>query len=158
MRYINLISLSMLFFVSCDETINQTGSGRSGGNGGGSVNSGPWTIPISQVFDGGPGRDGIPALTDPQRTNLDGGSYILDPELVLGYYDGTKAIAYPHQILDWHEIINDQLNDFSYAITYCPLTGTGIGWDRNVDGSELTFAVSGLIYNNNLIPFDRGNQ
>lgn len=118
--------------------------------------SGEWSIPINEVFDGGPGRDGIPALDNPEKINVDEASFLMDTELVTGYFDGQNAIAYPHQILDWHEIANDELNGFSYAITYCPLTGTGIGWDRNVDGSEVTFGVSGLLYNNNLVPFDRG--
>lgn len=115
-----------------------------------------WLIPFSQVFDGGPGRDGIPALENPNKTTQ--GDFLRDPEFVIGYYDGEQAIAYPHQILDWHEIINDELNGFPYAITYCPLTGTGIGWDRAINGATTTFGVSGLLYNNNLIPFDRATN
>lgn len=119
------------------------------------ADGGSWLIPAEQVFDGGPGRDGIPALDNPARGSVAIGDYLTESELVLGYYDGTDAIAYPHQILDWHEIINDDLNGFPFAITYCPLTGTGIGWERTLQGKVTTFGVSGLIYNNNLIPFDR---
>jgi len=67
-------------------------------------------------------------------------------------------MAYPHIILDWHEIINDNVGDVSVAITYCPLTGTGIGWNRILNGNETTFGVSGLLYNTNLIPFDRATN
>ncbi len=116
---------------------------------------GPWLIPTEQVFDGGPGRDGIPALENPENTPASAATYLPDSELVLGYFDGVNAIAYPLLILDWHEIINDNVGDFPLAITYCPLTGTGIGWDRTLNGKVTTFGVSGLIYNNNLIPFDR---
>ena len=38
------------------------------------------------------------------------------------------------------------------------MTGTGIGWNRVVDGIETTFGVSGLLYQTNLIPFDRATQ
>ena len=118
-------------------------------------NNGPWLIPSEQVFDGGPGRDGIPALDNPEKISIASATYLDDSDLVLGYFDGVNAIAYPVLILDWHEIINDNVNDFPLAITYCPLTGTGIGWNRTLNGKATTFGVSGLIYNNNLIPFDR---
>ena len=35
------------------------------------------------------------------------------------------------------------------------MTGTGIGWDRMIEGQETEFGVSGLIYNTNLMPYDR---
>jgi hypothetical protein len=119
---------------------------------------GPWLIPAAEVFDGGPGRDGIPALDSPERISVSSATYLEDSDLVLGYFDGTSAIAYPVLILDWHEIINDKVNDFPLTITYCPLTGTGIGWNPTLNGKTTTFGVSGLIYNNNLIPFDRETE
>ena len=30
-----------------------------------------------------------------------------------------------------------------------------MGWDRIIDGKETTFGVSGLLYNSNIIPYDR---
>lgn len=153
-------SFPIWFFVilslsSCNQNedifINTSGSTTSSNQG-----AAIWSIPKNKIFDGGPGKDGIPALEDPERVSVADGGYLLDQELVLGYFDGENAIAYPLQILDWHEIINDELNNFQFAITYCPLTGTGIGWDRTIKGNDpTTFGVSGLIYNNNLIPYDR---
>ena len=64
----------------------------------------------------------------------------------------------PHRILDWHEIINDEIGELKLSITYCPLTGTGIGWNREIDGTLTTFGVSGLLYNTNLIPYDRATD
>ncbi|MCK4748600.1 MAG: DUF3179 domain-containing protein, partial [Bacteroidales bacterium] len=58
-------------------------------------------------------------------------------------------------ILDWHEIINDQIGGVNISVTYCPLTGTGIGWNREINGKVTSFGVSGLLYNSNLIPYDR---
>ncbi len=120
-----------------------------------SVNDNIWDIPQSEVFDGGPGKDGIPALEDPHLINTSEATYLTDEDLVLGYKNGNEVIAYPHPILDWHEIINHKVNGHAFAVTYCPLTGTGIGWDRVIDGEETTFGVSGLLYNSNLIPYDR---
>lgn len=117
-----------------------------------------WSIPIAEVLDGGPGKDGIPALENPDFVSAENASVLQDNDLILGYKNGDDVRAYPRIILDWHEIINDKIGDVALAVTYCPLTGTGIGWDRNIDGNETTFGVSGLLYNTNLIPYDRSTN
>ncbi len=114
-----------------------------------------WGIPVEHVLEGGPGRDGIPALDTPVFTAAENTGELQDTDLVLGYKNGEDVRAYPHRVLDWHEIVNDELGDVSLAVTYCPLTGTGIGWNRSGDKKKTTFGVSGLLYNSNLIPYDR---
>ncbi len=114
-----------------------------------------WLIPREDVFDGGPGKDGIPSIDDPQFTTASEVTFLNDNDLVLGIKVGNEVRAYPHPVLDWHEIVNDEVNNFPVAITYCPLTGTGIGWEREINNSVTTFGVSGLLYNTNLIPYDR---
>lgn len=121
----------------------------------GSQSSGEWSIPFDQVFDGGPGKDGIPSVDAPELIAASEATFLNDNELIVGYADENSAVAYAHQILDWHEIINHEVNDNAFAVTYCPLTGTAVGWDRVVDGQKTTFGVSGLLYNTNLIPYDR---
>lgn len=145
-------------FSSCgtDPDINGTNnSANSGGNNGGTNTDNQWTIPVNQVFDGGPGKDGIPALDKPVLIDANEASYLNNEDLVIGIQFGNDARAYPHKILDWHEIINDSNGSHHYAITYCPLTGTGIAWNREINNEITTFGVSGLLYNSNLIPYDR---
>lgn len=125
---------------------------RLGGAGG---DSNEWLIPKDQVLDGGPGKDGIPALNEPEMITKEQAEYLDDSDLVIGYINGSDVRAYPHKILDWHEIINDKVNDHPVAITYCPLTGTAIGWEREYKGNITTFGVSGLLYQTNLMPYDR---
>ncbi|MGB1242157.1 MAG: DUF3179 domain-containing (seleno)protein [Chitinophagales bacterium] len=122
------------------------------------VGTGEWSVPTSLVLNGGPGKDGIPALENPEMLNLEEADYVGEEDLVIGFKSGNTIRAYPHHILDWHEIINDDLEQTNIAITYCPLTGTSIGWDRNVDGNLTTFGVSGRLYNTNLIPYDRATD
>ena len=98
-----------------------------------------WLIEENKVLDGGPGKDGIPELTNPGFITVEEATYLKDNDLVIGFVSGVEILAYPHAILNWHEIINDDVNDISLAITYCPLTGTGIGWNRNLDGNTTTF-------------------
>ena len=114
-----------------------------------------WTIPSNEVFDGGPGKDGIPSVDDAKFATASATDYLANDDLVLGIQVGDEIKAYTHPVLDWHEIVNDEINGLAVAITYCPLTGTGIGWDRTIDGSVTEFGVSGLLYNSNLIPYDR---
>ena len=135
---------------SCEE--NSADNGIFGNN---IILDGDWSIPVSEVRDGGPGKDGIPALSDPDFIGMNEVDYLDDNDLVIGFAHGDESRAYPHSILDWHEIVNDKVNDIYISVTYCPLTGTGIGWDRNVNGKLTTFGVSGLLYNSNLIPYDR---
>lgn len=117
--------------------------------------SGDWLVPPNQVLSGGPGKDGIPALKNPEFLNPVEATYLNDEDLILGLVMGTEARAYPHRILDWHEIINDEIQGKKIVVTYCPLTGTGIAWNQDQNGTPSTFGVSGLLYNSNLLPYDR---
>jgi len=114
-----------------------------------------WLVPVGEVFDGGPGKDGIPALEDPEMVTANAISYLSPANLVVGFKSGDDVRAYPHAILDWHEIINDSYADKRVTITYCPLTGSAIAWNRELNGQETTFGVSGLLYQTNLMPYDR---
>jgi len=142
---------STMILWACEE--EPEGSG--GNSPSGSTRQESWSIPRDEVFDGGPGKDGIPALTDPDFIPGAEADYLDDDDLVIGYVDGEQARAYPHKILDWHEIVNDRIDEVNISITYCPLTGTGVGWNREINGKVTTFGVSGLLYNSNLIPYDR---
>lgn len=155
-RILLLVSVGILYSCSTSSTNDENSlfEGRNGNDNPTSQNS-EWSIPISEVIDGGPGKDGIPALVNPTFTNAQEANYLKDSDLIIGFKNGDVVRAYPHAILDWHEIVNDNLNDVSVAITFCPLTGTGIGWSRVIQGEETTFGVSGLLYNTNLIPYDR---
>ncbi|MBX2816746.1 MAG: DUF3179 domain-containing protein [Saprospiraceae bacterium] len=149
------VALVSLMFLSCskeDTTLGNRGVVQSptAGN--------DWQIPLNEIRDGGPGKDGIPSIDDPQFEPQEAATYMVQSDLVLAIsIDGTMH-TYTHPILDWHEIVNDRVGDTPLAITYCPLTGTGTAWNRMIGGEETTFGVSGLLYRNNLIPYDRGSD
>ncbi len=117
-----------------------------------------WTIPVNEVFDGGPGKDGIPSIDRPDFVLAGEVDFLNDDDLVLAIKFGDVVKAYPHRILDRHEIVNDFIGNHALAVTYCPLTGTGIAWNREIPGGETTFGVSGLLYNSNLMPYDRSTN
>src|SRR3990172_4124896 len=142
-----ILLASILFTYGCDELNSDS-----------TEVPGDWLIPKDQIFDGGPGKDGIPALTNPQFASALSTSYLNNNDLVLIIKIGGEIRIYPHPILDWHEIINDDISGTKFTLTYCPLTGSGIAWNRVINGKETTFGVSGLLYNSNLIPYDRASN
>jgi hypothetical protein len=137
------------------------GSGNGVDPGGSSTTPGASTclIPQSQLVNGGPGRDGIPALNRPAAVAAAAGDRFLRPDtLVVGVSIGAEARAYPHNVLWWHEIVNDEVGGRPIVVSYCPLTGSGIVYDAVIGGRTLTFGVSGLLFDNNLVLFDRATD
>jgi len=114
------------------------------------------TIPMELIADGGPGKDGIPALTNPRLVDpVDPtASYLLDHDRVIGLVVDGQAIAVPLNIGWWHEIVNLNIAEHRLAVTHCPLTGSSLVFDRGA-AANATFGVSGLLYMNNLIMYDR---
>ncbi len=119
---------------------------------------GDWLIPKDEIQDGGPGKDGIPSVDHPNFVNVSQISFLNDDDLIVGVERNGIVHGYPHAILNWHEIINDQISDINIAVVYCPLTGSATVWDRTINGTVTTFGVSGLLYNSNVIPYDRLSQ
>jgi uncharacterized protein DUF3179 len=114
------------------------------------------TIDVAELQDGGVSRDGIPALTNPTFVPPGDPSvgYLLPTDRVIGLRFANKTLAIPHNILWWHEIMNLDFPDAKIAVTYCPLTGTAMAFDRApLGGAEL--GVSGLLFRNNQVMFDR---
>lgn len=155
-----ILTAAIVALSSCsdDDIIDSSGQTNNVEGSDENVNDNGWLIPFAEVRDGGPGKDGIPAIDDPKFIKANEADYLNDDDLVLGFADGGEVRAYPHKILDWHEIVNDDTPNHSLAVIYCPLTGTGIGWDRNVGDKKTTFGVSGLLYNSNIIPYDRSTD
>ena len=101
------------------------------------------------------GRDAIPAITDPAMARLDEVGYLADSDIVLGVVVDGDARAYPHNIGWWHEIVNDVVGGVPVSVTFCPLTGTGLVFDGRDAGGRVTLGVSGLLYNTNLVMYNR---
>ncbi len=116
------------------------------------------TIDINEILETGLGRDNIPALINPEFVSAGHpeASYLLPLDRVIGFLVGDRALAIPHNILWWHEVLNLNLPEGNFLVTYCPLTGSAIAFDRSAAGG-IDFGVSGLLFRNNLIMFDRSS-
>ena len=115
-------------------------------------------LPVDQILSGGPGKNGIPAIDNPEFMPAAKDDFISDDTRVLGiHYQGVSK-AYPINILNWHEIVNDQFNAQPVVITFCPLCGSGMAFVSAINGKALTFGVSGLLYNSDVLLYDRQTQ
>ena len=110
------------------------------------------------LADGGVGRDGIPALSDPLLVPISPvvpeNAFVRDTDRVIAVRVGTETIVIPHNIMWRHEIVNFSSGLDRMSVTYCPLTATALAFTRTgTGGAEL--GVSGLLYQANLVMYDR---
>lgn len=126
-----------------------------------------YIISPDKIYSGGPKKGGIgvdkgiPALAEENIKFVsvnEADKWIEDDELVLALtYKGIERV-YPLQILVWHEIANDNIVGEPILITYCPLCGSGIAYERKIElygeKIESRFGTSGKLYNSNLIMYD----
>ncbi|MEF8842755.1 MAG: DUF3179 domain-containing protein [Haloarculaceae archaeon] len=110
-----------------------------------------------------------------EARTVDFGVRRIEPRLapfdrVVGLVRDGRARAYPLRVLGWHEVVNDVLGE-PLLVSYCPLCGSAVVARRRVAGAErfggsgsdatgaptdeaITFGVSGLLWNDNLVMYD----
>ncbi len=112
-------------------------------------------ISLDQIQSGGPPKNGIPALDHPAFTSASEADRTLKgQDIILGVEFTGIAKAYPVRILNWHEVVNDDVGEQPILISWCPLCGSALVYDPQADGHRYTFGVSGLLYHQNLLLFD----
>lgn len=116
------------------------------------------TVPNNEIRSGGPPKDGIPALSNPEMILARDAHYLRPQDRVIGFVEGDEARAYPLKILNYHEIVNDRVADVPVAVTYCPLCDSAAVFDRRTPLGEREFGVSGFLYNSNVLMYDRGGR
>jgi hypothetical protein len=129
------------------------------------------TVPLSEIRSGGPPPDGIPPIDEPSFvTQAEASDWLVgnEPVIAVGVLDpdGTPASqgrAYPIQILIWHEIVNDTVDDVPMVISFCPLCNTSIVFDRRLnptaaDATVYDFGTTGNVRHSDLVMWDRQTQ
>ncbi|MCC7196997.1 DUF3179 domain-containing protein [Candidatus Peregrinibacteria bacterium] len=108
------------------------------------------------------GQDCIQSIQQPKFVSAkQAAKFLNDDDLVIGLdFDGWETEddpvkAYPIKILNWHEVVNDFLNESPVVITYCPLCNSAAVYNRMFDGKVSEFGVSGSLLNNNLVLHDK---
>jgi len=148
--YAIIFSFVSLFVVSACG-----GGGGGGGGGDNGVTISEWLVPRNEVVDGGPGVDGIPPLQNPNYETAMTINTVLPDDLVVAVRHAGQIWVYPHDIMDWHEIVNDGPASSPFIMSYCPLTGSAAAWNGTATDSDPSYGGSGLLFNSNLILYDR---
>jgi len=150
-----LAGLGVLAAAGGAAVLRSSGGEPAGGDPATSGAPSPLNELANAISPGGPGKDGIPAIDEPKFVTADAADFLADDEPVFGLDHRGDVRAYPQQVLVWHEIVNDTVGGDPVVVTYCPLTGTVIGFTGLEDGPGLTFGTTGSLVNSNLLMYDR---
>ena len=116
-------------------------------------------VDLGEIVSGGPPKDGIPSLDNPKFiTSVEADEWLGETEPVIVLNSRTTARAYPLQILIYHEIVNDRINDIPVAVTFCPLCNASIVYIRRVGKLVLDFGTTGRLRKSDLVMYDRQTQ
>jgi hypothetical protein len=124
----------------------------------------PCLVGREQLVAAGMCKDALKALVDPPivagsditRINeAQRGKFLVSTDRVIGVTVNRESRAYPLRILNCHEVVNDTLGGVPIVVTYNPPCDSAVAFERTVDGAVLEFGVSGLLYNSNLLMYDR---
>ena len=77
-----------------------------------------------------------------------------EDDIVIGIVINGEAKAYPFNIMNWHEIVNDTVGGVNVTVSYCPLCDTIVAFERG----DTTFGVSGKLYQSCLVMYDRADD
>ncbi len=118
------------------------------------------SVPLGDIKSGGPPKDGIPAISKPLFISAKKAekTFLKNSDSVLGIKIKGVAKAYPIKILNWHEIVNDKISRKNIVVTFCPLCGTGMVFDATIRGQEMSFGVSGLLYQSDMLLYDHKTE
>jgi len=116
------------------------------------------SISLDDVLDWWPGKDWIPSIDNPKFLDINSAekdlSFLNDSSEWLSIQIWNVARFYPYNILVWHEIVNDTIDDKSFSVTFCPLCWSWIAYNRVIEWQEVNFGVSWKLFESNLLMYD----
>ncbi|WIO75662.1 DUF3179 domain-containing (seleno)protein [Porticoccaceae bacterium LTM1] len=118
----------------------------------------PSMIDVKLLTDGCDQRDCVTAIDLPHFDSVVNTSYLQEGDLLIVVEYQGEIRAYPHTVLNIHEVVNDRFGDTPVLVSYCPLTGAGTAFYAQVNGLPAEFGVSGMLYNSSRVLYDRSNN
>jgi hypothetical protein len=124
----------------------------------------PCLVDREPLVSSGMCKDALRSLVDPPvvaGSDMEGinkrqrGKFLVSTDRIIGVTVKGASRAYPIQILNCHEVINDTLGGVPIVVTYNPPCDSAVAFERTVGGETLVFGFSGLLYNSNLLMYDR---
>jgi hypothetical protein len=113
-------------------------------------------LPLSQASDNTIEqlRDVIRPIYQPVYDPVEGGGWLGDDDLVIGYASKGDAYAYPLKILNYHEIVNDYIDGVPLLVSYCPLCASAVVYERELDGDVLLFGNTSALHESDMVMYD----
>ena len=99
----------------------------------------------------------IPAADNPEVTEASGGDWYEDDRIVFGVEINGEARAYPRNIMEIREMVNDTLGGRDIAMPYCTLCGSAQVYftDQLPEGVDRpVLRTSGLLTRSNKVMYD----
>ena len=115
------------------------------------------SVPLSEADEQTVERllDAIPPIDDPAFESPGSAGWLDDDDLVIVVDRADTSRAYPLLILDLHEIVHDSIGDEAFIVTYCPLCGSALVFDRETRQGPITFSNTSALYENDMVMVDR---
>lgn len=110
-------------------------------------------IEVEQLVPGGVNKGDISAITPRVLESVSTSSIPGQTRGILLEIEGEQRF-YPENIMVRHEVANDTVGGVPVAVTFSPLTGSSVVYDRRSGDQVLEFGVSGQLYESNTLLFD----
>ncbi|MCK5781913.1 MAG: DUF3179 domain-containing protein [Flavobacteriales bacterium] len=123
-----------------------------------STNNNDWLIPYANISNTPANFLSFKSIDSPKFELASKLNHISDFETVVSLKENNVIRVYLLKDLQGVEIVNDRIDDLYFTISYCPLTCSCIAFNRKINGKINSFGVSGMLYNDNLMPFDRDTE
>lgn len=116
-----------------------------------------------QPFDNTPGTtcNCIPAVDNPETQPASEAAWLEEDDVVFGVVINGEARAYPRQIMEVREMVNDTLGGRDFAMPYCTLCGAAQVWFTDnvvdTDGNDVERPIlrtSGLLTRSNKVMYE----
>jgi hypothetical protein len=113
----------------------------------------PWLGIDGDKITGAFNKDRFPVVENPDYLSIDETSFLDNGSTVYVLKLEDEVYIFPWRSLA-AEVINQEIAGYHVAVTFCPKTLSGIAWNREINGEVHTFAASGFLYRDNLMPYD----
>lgn len=143
--------LVLVFIVACSSTGNETLNDVTNTN---ENNASLWCV-SDQFLAGG---TFFPIMDNPSYntvTEIESTNYLNDNSKLALLKINDQVYIYPYDYTNTFEVVNDNIDDNYFAISYCPITESALGLDRKLSTDEIiSFKASGFLYKDNMVPSD----
>ena len=141
----------LLFLFGCNSSSNEIESTSSNFN----EQKYEWIVSKNHLT----GSDNpFPFVSNPTMNSIEDVVGLLDEDTVVLISFKNEIKAYPYKFISPYEVVNDHLENIKYAITYCPVTESGICVNNTLNNESISLVASGFRYKDNLVSFDENTN